>query len=98
MSNVFGVVMAGGVGTRFWPRSREKTPKQALEITGKGTMIQNTTGRLMRLVPPEDLYIVTNRLQRALLKNNSRPCAKRTFLTNRSGATRRPASAWRHST
>jgi mannose-1-phosphate guanylyltransferase len=61
MSNVFGVVMAGGVGTRFWPRSREKTPKQALEISGKGTMIQNTAGRLMRLVPPEDLYIITNR-------------------------------------
>jgi mannose-1-phosphate guanylyltransferase len=67
MSKVFGVVMAGGVGTRFWPRSREKTPKQALEITGKGTMIQNTTGRLMRLVPPGDLYVITNRLQRALL-------------------------------
>ena len=41
MPTVFGVIMAGGVGTRFWPRSREKTPKQALEITGKETMIQS---------------------------------------------------------
>jgi mannose-1-phosphate guanylyltransferase len=67
MGKTFGVMMAGGVGTRFWPRSREKTPKQLLEIVGKGTMIQNTVRRLSRLVPPQDMYIITNRLQRGTL-------------------------------
>jgi mannose-1-phosphate guanylyltransferase len=57
--------MAGGVGTRFWPRSREKFPKHLLEIIGKGTMLQNTVKRLETLVSPENVFIVTNRLQRA---------------------------------
>jgi mannose-1-phosphate guanylyltransferase len=67
MPTVFGVIMAGGVGTRFWPRSREKTPKQALEITGKETMIQSTAGRLTRMIDPRNLFIITNKMQRALL-------------------------------
>jgi mannose-1-phosphate guanylyltransferase len=67
MGKVFGVVMAGGVGTRFWPRSRERAPKQLLEIAGKGTMIQNTVGRLCKMIPPGDMFIITNRLQRPLV-------------------------------
>jgi mannose-1-phosphate guanylyltransferase len=67
MSKVFGVVMAGGVGTRFWPRSRERAPKQLLEIVGKGTMIQNTVGRLCKMIAPSDTFIITNRLQRPLV-------------------------------
>jgi mannose-1-phosphate guanylyltransferase len=67
MTRVFGVVMAGGVGTRFWPRSRERNPKQAIEIFGKGTMIQNTTGRLAKKVQAQDIFVITNRLQHSLL-------------------------------
>jgi mannose-1-phosphate guanylyltransferase len=67
MAVLCAVVMAGGVGTRFWPRSREKTPKQLLEILGKGTMVQNTVSRLEDIVPPHDTYVVTNRGQRSLL-------------------------------
>jgi mannose-1-phosphate guanylyltransferase len=67
MTKVFGVVMAGGVGTRFWPRSRERNPKQTLAIVGKGTMIQNTTARLARKVPPHEIFVITNRVQHALL-------------------------------
>ncbi len=59
--------MAGGVGTRFWPRSREKSPKQLLEIAGKGTMIQNSVKRLDGLVDPQDIFVVTNKLQKNLL-------------------------------
>ena len=59
--------MAGGVGARFWPRSREKSPKQLLEIVGKGTMIQNTVKRLEGVVDPRDTFIVTNKLQRGLV-------------------------------
>jgi mannose-1-phosphate guanylyltransferase len=67
MPNVYAVIMAGGVGTRFWPRSREKTPKQLLEIVGKGTMIQNTVGRLRDLIDPRKIVIVTNKTQKQAL-------------------------------
>lgn len=63
MDHLYAVIMAGGVGSRFWPRSREKTPKQLLEIFGSGTMIQNTTGRIQPLVPPERTFVVTNARQ-----------------------------------
>jgi mannose-1-phosphate guanylyltransferase len=54
------VIMAGGAGTRFWPESRAKTPKQLLRLYGERTMIQATVDRLAGLVPPERLLIVAN--------------------------------------
>jgi len=64
MPKVFAVIMAGGVGARFWPRSREKSPKQLLEIIGRGTMIQNSVQRLEEIVDARDIFIVTNRVQK----------------------------------
>jgi mannose-1-phosphate guanylyltransferase len=66
MANVYPVIMAGGVGTRFWPRSREKSPKQLLEIVGKGTLIQNTVKRLSRFVDVKNIFVVTNKTQKSL--------------------------------
>lgn len=65
MSNpsTYAIIMAGGVGTRLWPRSRTSTPKQLLHLMGEGTMIQNTVARLQPLVPPENIFIVTNASQ-----------------------------------
>jgi mannose-1-phosphate guanylyltransferase len=68
MSNAFALIMAGGVGTRFWPRSREKSPKQLLEILGKGTMIQNTVQRLDPIVSPRQVFVITNRVQKSQVK------------------------------
>jgi mannose-1-phosphate guanylyltransferase len=68
MPKTFAVIMAGGVGTRFWPRSRERSPKQFLEILGGGTMIENTLDRLKPLVDPNDMYVVTNRVQAEMVK------------------------------
>ena len=65
MATTFAVIMAGGMGTRFWPRSREKTPKHLLQIFGQGTMIQNTVRRLEPIVRPSNVFVVTNRLQKA---------------------------------
>lgn len=66
---VYAVIMAGGVGSRFWPQSREKNPKQLLEIVGEGTMIQNTVRRLHGYVEEKNIFIVTNRLQKnAIIK------------------------------
>ncbi len=63
MAQIFSVIMAGGVGSRFWPRSRERSPKQLLELTGTGTMIQNTVARIQPLVPSVNTFVVTNALQ-----------------------------------
>ncbi len=73
MAKSFAVIMAGGVGARFWPRSREKSPKQLLEIVGKGTMIQNTVKRLDQIVESRDVFIVTNRVQKPLILKQLAP-------------------------
>jgi mannose-1-phosphate guanylyltransferase / mannose-6-phosphate isomerase len=54
------VIMAGGSGTRFWPLSREKMPKQLLKIGGEDTLIRQTVGRMLPLVDVRDIFIVTN--------------------------------------
>jgi mannose-1-phosphate guanylyltransferase len=56
---IHAVVMAGGRGTRFWPLSRERRPKQVLPVVGGKTMIQETVERLSGVVPPERTYVVT---------------------------------------
>jgi mannose-1-phosphate guanylyltransferase len=53
------VIMAGGSGTRFWPESRGRCPKQLLAITGRKTMIRTTLERLGKLVPADRTYIAT---------------------------------------
>lgn len=56
------LIMAGGRGERFWPKSRKRMPKQFLSLTDDGkTMIQLTVERILPLVALEDVYIVTNR-------------------------------------
>ncbi len=56
---MYGVILAGGSGTRFWPLSREAYPKQLLRIFDDQTLIQATLTRAARLIPPEQTYIVT---------------------------------------
>jgi mannose-1-phosphate guanylyltransferase len=56
------LVMAGGRGERFWPQSRIDHPKQLLNLTGKGSMIQETVWRVKDLTAPTNIYIVTNAL------------------------------------
>jgi mannose-1-phosphate guanylyltransferase len=62
--DIYAVIMAGGVGSRFWPRSKEKTPKQLLQIFGDSTMIQATVQRLDGIVKKENIYIITNKIQK----------------------------------
>lgn len=60
---MFAVIMAGGKGARFWPRSRESKPKHLLDIAGEGTLIRQTVDRIRPLVPPERTLVVTGRSQ-----------------------------------
>jgi mannose-1-phosphate guanylyltransferase len=62
--NLYAVIMAGGIGARFWPRSKKKSPKQLLKIIGERTMIQETFTRLNGLVPKENILVVTNETQK----------------------------------
>lgn len=57
---IYAVIMAGGSGTRFWPRSTKELPKQFLPLFGEGTMIQNTAKRVESLIPQERIMVVTN--------------------------------------
>lgn len=61
---LFALIMAGGIGSRFWPRSKEKTPKQLLKILGENTMIQSTVDRLDGIISKENIFIITNKIQR----------------------------------
>ncbi len=63
------LIMAGGVGSRFWPRSRKNLPKQLLNIFGQQTMIQETVDRIRDLIPPENVLIITNKVQKALVED-----------------------------
>lgn len=60
LDHTFAIILAGGGGTRLWPKSRKETPKQFLKLTGKQTMVQVTANRLTKLVPWERVIVVTN--------------------------------------
>jgi mannose-1-phosphate guanylyltransferase len=56
----FGLILAGGRGTRFWPRSRRKSAKQVLPVVDSRSLIQNTVARLAPVIAPERLWVLTN--------------------------------------
>jgi mannose-1-phosphate guanylyltransferase len=64
MPNYYGLILAGGRGTRFWPRSRRGHAKQVLTIFGERSLIQSTVERLAPLIPAERLWIITSPLLR----------------------------------
>jgi mannose-1-phosphate guanylyltransferase len=61
MEKNYCVIMAGGIGSRFWPYSRSKKPKQFLDILGTGrTLLQSTYDRFIQIIPKENILIVSN--------------------------------------
>jgi mannose-1-phosphate guanylyltransferase len=67
--HVFAVLLAGGGGTRLWPKSRNKTPKQFLKLTGKDTMVQVAGSRVTKVVSWDHVIVVTNKLYVEDIKN-----------------------------
>jgi len=60
MEHVYGLILAGGRGTRFWPKSRRATAKQVLRLFGDRSLIQQTVDRLRPVLHPERIWILTN--------------------------------------
>lgn len=56
----YGLILAGGRGTRFWPRSRKRSAKQVLAVAGERTLIQATVDRLAPVIAPEGLWVLTS--------------------------------------
>lgn len=67
----YGLIMAGGGGTRFWPLSRKRVPKQLLNLDGKEVMLNETIDRLAKIVQKDDIFVVTNQEQVELTKSIS---------------------------
>ncbi len=62
LDHTFAVILAGGGGTRLWPKSRNQTPKQFLKLIGKETMMQIAANRITKIIPWERVIVVTNEL------------------------------------
>lgn len=68
-SSNYCVIMSGGIGSRFWPFSREARPKQFLDFFGTGrSLLRMTVDRMKKIVPTENIYIVTNEIYAELTK------------------------------
>src|SRR6266852_805732 len=65
MNHRYGLILAGGRGTRFWPLSRRARAKQVLSFFGERTLIKQTVDRLRPVLPPERIWMLTNRHLRA---------------------------------
>jgi mannose-1-phosphate guanylyltransferase len=63
LNDRFVIIMAGGRGERFWPVSREKTPKQLLKLLGERSFLQQAVDRVLPLVPAKNIFIITNEVQ-----------------------------------
>jgi mannose-1-phosphate guanylyltransferase len=82
---IHAVILAGGRGTRFWPRSRTRTPKQLLNIIGKDTMLEQTVARLRPLIPADRTWTVTNAEQAVAVRKQLPAGARKRVLTEPMG-------------
>lgn len=69
MQKLYAVILAGGSGTRLWPRSRAHHPKQFLDLVGERTMIQQTVDRLLPVLPPERICFIVGKHHAAELRS-----------------------------
>jgi mannose-1-phosphate guanylyltransferase len=80
-SSYYAIIMAGGIGSRFWPLSRSKYPKQFIDILGVGkTLLQQTFERFRELIPAENIYIVSNAEYREIIAEQLRDLPRENIL------------------
>jgi mannose-1-phosphate guanylyltransferase len=87
----YAVILAGGVGTRFWPLSRRERPKQFLPIISEKTMIEETVARLAPLIPFERVYTIANSEQSETIKEYFPEIPESNFLTEPQGRNTAPS-------
>ena len=81
MNHNYCVIMAGGIGSRFWPLSRTEHPKQFIDILGTGrSLIQQTFDRFKNIVAPENFLVVTNEIYKVLVEFDYLCYAKRSII------------------
>jgi mannose-1-phosphate guanylyltransferase len=91
MSKNYCLIMAGGSGTRFWPRSRVKKPKQYLSLFGNQSLIQESVQRFSGFIPPEAIYIVSAQSQKELLEEQTANLPKENMIYEPVGKNTLPA-------
>lgn len=92
--NKYAVIMAGGVGSRFWPVSTRKHPKQFLDILGTGkSLIRQTFERFAKDIPTENIYVVSNQIYKDLVKNHIPELADHQILSEPSARNTAPCIA-----
>ncbi len=90
------MIMAGGRGTRFWPRSRRASAKQVLNVIGSRTLIQQTFDRLRPYLPPERMWVITNDYLRGQIARQLPEVPRRQIVAEPARAQhRRRAMGWR---
>ena len=94
MSERHIVIMAGGAGTRFWPASRSRFPKQFLRITGDSTMLRATVDRVRSTYPVERIWVVTGAHHAAHARRNLPDLPDRNLLIEPAARNTAPCIAW----
>lgn len=91
---LWALIIAGGRGTRFWPRSRRALPKQCMSLDGERTLIQNTVERIRPLIPPERIVVVTSAEMAPAIRKQLPELAVDNVLVEPVGRNTAPAIAW----
>lgn len=94
-SNNYCVIMAGGIGSRFWPYSRKSKPKQFLDFFGMGrTLLQQTFDRYSKIVPEENIFVATNSQYKDLVKEQLPQLNQEQILLEPTRRNTAPCVAW----
>jgi len=94
--HVYAVILCGGSGTRFWPLSRRNKPKQFLNISGGGSLLQETIKRVVSLVPSSNIFLVTNKKFQQIIQKETAVwrIPHRHILLEPEGKNTAPAICW----
>ena len=87
---MYALILAGGTGTRLWPRSRTASPKQLLDLTGSGSMMQATVNRILPIIRAESIFVATNQQYGPLIKNQLPSLLERNIIEEPSGKNTAP--------
>lgn len=91
MEDLQCLIMAGGSGTRFWPRSRKTKPKQFLTLFGEQSLIQATISRFARFIPNDQIYVVAGKSQNTLLEEQASELSLENLIYEPAGKNTLPA-------